>query len=148
MDGEDLMPLLAGKDPGRARDHFTQGYGRYLCCRDERRVMFCRSDGAEAHLFDAINDVAQGRDLAEAEPETVRRMYEEYARRTPQEDCQLLRTPHTRLDEYSEGCWEVERAKGAPTIGTLTRLAVWVLFVLAFVTFVGAAIFAGGAVAP
>jgi hypothetical protein len=28
---------------------------------------------------------------------------------------------------------------------TLARLAVWVLFVLAFVTFVGAAIFAGGA---
>ena len=27
---------------------------------------------------------------------------------------------------------------------TLTRLAVWVLFVLAFVTFIGAAIFAGG----
>jgi cytosine/uracil/thiamine/allantoin permease len=27
---------------------------------------------------------------------------------------------------------------------TLARLAVWVLFVLAFVTFVGAAIFAGG----
>ena len=81
MDGQDLIPLLEGKDPERARDHFTQGYGRYLCCRDERRVMFCRSDGAEAHLFDAINDVAQGRDLAEAEPETVRRMYEEYARK-------------------------------------------------------------------
>jgi arylsulfatase A-like enzyme len=81
MDGQDLMPLLAGKDPERARDHFTQGYGRYLCCRDERRVMFCRSDGAEAHLFDAINDVAQGRNLAEAEPETVKNMYEEYARK-------------------------------------------------------------------
>ena len=31
---------------------------------------------------------------------------------------------------------------------TLARLAVWVLFVLAFVTFVGAAIFAGGAAEP
>jgi arylsulfatase A-like enzyme len=62
MDGEDLMPLLAGKDPERARDHFTQGMYRYICCRDERRVMFCRSDGADAHLFDAINDAAQGRD--------------------------------------------------------------------------------------
>ena len=29
-------------------------------------------------------------------------------------------------------------------MATLARLAVWVLFVLAFVTFVGAAIFAGG----
>jgi arylsulfatase A-like enzyme len=81
MDGEDLMPLLAGKDPERARDHFTQGMYRYICCRDERRVMFCRSDGTDAHLFDAVNDVDQRRDLAQAEPETVRRMYEEYAQK-------------------------------------------------------------------
>jgi hypothetical protein len=81
MDGEDLMPLLAGKDPERARDHFTQGMYRYICCRDEGRVMFCRSDGADAHLFDAINDAAQGRDLAQAEPETVKRMYEEYVQK-------------------------------------------------------------------
>jgi hypothetical protein len=54
---------------------------RYICCRDERRVMFCRSDGADAHLFDAINDAAQGRDLAQAEPETVKRMYEEYVQK-------------------------------------------------------------------
>ncbi len=38
----------------------------------------------------------------------------------------------------------MERAKGAPAMRTVARLAVWVLFVLAFVTFVGAAIFAGG----
>jgi uncharacterized RDD family membrane protein YckC len=38
----------------------------------------------------------------------------------------------------------VERAKGAPTVRTLARLVVWVLFVLAFFTFVSAAIFAGG----
>ena len=79
MDGEDLMPLLEGKGPERARDHFTQGYYRYICCRDERRVMFCRTDGADAHLFDAINDADQRRDLAEAEPKTVKRMYEGYA---------------------------------------------------------------------
>src|SRR5215211_2350969 len=81
MDGQDLAPLLEGKDPEQPRDHITQGYYRYLCCRDEHRVMFCRSDGADAHLFDAVNDMDQNRDLAEAEPETVRRMYEEYAQR-------------------------------------------------------------------
>ena len=43
--------------------------------------MFCRSDGADAHLFDAVNDVEQMRDLAETEPETVKRMYEEYAQK-------------------------------------------------------------------
>jgi hypothetical protein len=41
--------------------------------------MFCRNDGTDAHLFDAINDVDQRRDLAAEEPETVRRMFEEYA---------------------------------------------------------------------
>jgi arylsulfatase A-like enzyme len=81
MDGQDLAPILQGKDPQRPRDHITQGYYRYLCCRDERRVMFCRTDGADPHLFDAINDVDQRRDLAEAEPETVRMMFEEYAQK-------------------------------------------------------------------
>jgi arylsulfatase A-like enzyme len=81
MDGEDLMPLLEGNEPEQPRDHITQGYGAYLCCRDEHRVMFCRNDGTDAHLFDAINDVDQRRDLAEAEPETVKRMYEEYAQK-------------------------------------------------------------------
>ena len=79
MDGLDLTPLLEGKDPERPRDHITQGYAEYVCCRDERRVMFCRSDGTDAHLFDAVNDADQGRDLAEAEPETVGRMFREYA---------------------------------------------------------------------
>ena len=79
MDGQDLTPLLESKDPERPRDHITQGYAEYVCCRDERRVMFCRSDGADAHLFDAVNDADQRRDLAEAEPETVRRMFREYA---------------------------------------------------------------------
>jgi len=81
MDGQDLAPILQGKDPQRPRDHITQGYYRYLCCRDEHRVMFCRTDGADANLFDAINDVGQTRDLAEAEPETVRMMFEEYAQK-------------------------------------------------------------------
>jgi arylsulfatase A-like enzyme len=81
IDGQDLMPIIDGKEPERPRDHITQGYFRYICVRDERRVMFCLNDGTDAHLFDAINDAEQRRDLAEAEPETVKRMYEEYAQR-------------------------------------------------------------------
>jgi len=79
MDGQDLTPLLEGRETERPRDHITQGYAEYVCCRDERRVMFCRSDGADAHLFDAVNDADQRRDLAEAEPETVERMLRAYA---------------------------------------------------------------------
>jgi arylsulfatase A-like enzyme len=81
MDGQDLTPLLAGNGPERPRDHITQGYFRYICVRDKHRVMFCLGDMTDAHLFDAINDVDQRRDLAESEPETVKRMYEEYAQR-------------------------------------------------------------------
>jgi arylsulfatase A-like enzyme len=81
MDGQNLAPILQGNDPQQPRDHITQGYYRYLCCRDEHRVMFCLSDGTQAHLFDAVNDADQMRDLAEAEPETVKRMYKEYAQK-------------------------------------------------------------------
>ncbi len=81
MDGQDLTPLLMGKSPEQPREHITQGYFRYICVRDRRRVMFCLSDMTDAHLFDAVNDVDQRRDLAEAEPETVKRMYEEYAQK-------------------------------------------------------------------
>jgi arylsulfatase A-like enzyme len=81
MDGQDLTPLLKGESPERPRDHITQGYYRYICVRDERRVMFCLSDMTDAHLFDAINDADQRRDLAESEPDTVKWMYEEYALR-------------------------------------------------------------------
>jgi arylsulfatase A-like enzyme len=81
MDGQDLAPILQGKEPLQSRDHFTQGYKNYVCCRDEHRVMFCRTDMTDAHLFDAVNDAEQRRDLAEAEPETVKRMYEEYAQK-------------------------------------------------------------------
>jgi hypothetical protein len=35
----------------------------------------------DAHLFDAVNDADQRRNLAESEPETVRSMYEEYAQK-------------------------------------------------------------------
>ena len=85
MDGQDLTPLLEGEGPEQPRDHITQGYYRYICCRDEHRVMFCLSDGTDAHLFDAVNDVEQRRDLAEAEPETVKHMYREYAQRDAQD---------------------------------------------------------------
>jgi arylsulfatase A-like enzyme len=81
MDGQDLTPLLKGEGPEQPRDHITQGYYRYICVRDEHRVMFCLSDGTDAHLFDAINDADQRRNLAGAEPETVKRMYEDYAQR-------------------------------------------------------------------
>ncbi len=77
MDGQDLSVLFEGKEP-EPRDHFTSGYRKYVCCRDERRVMFCRTDRANAELYDAINDPQQRTNLVEEEPQTVQRMFEEY----------------------------------------------------------------------
>jgi arylsulfatase A-like enzyme len=77
MDGQDLSVLFDGKDP-EERDHFTSGYKNYVWARDKRHVMFSRNDGSEARLYDAQSDPRQGRDLAEEDPGTVGRMFEEY----------------------------------------------------------------------
>jgi hypothetical protein len=40
--------------------------------------MFSRNNGSESRLYDAQSDPRQGRDLAEEDPDTVGRMFEEY----------------------------------------------------------------------
>ena len=77
MEGQDLSVLLDGKEPGE-RHHFTSGYSRYVWSRDEEYVMFSRNDGTEARLYDVRTDPQQTRDLADEEPETVEKMFEEY----------------------------------------------------------------------
>ena len=77
MEGQDLSVLLDGKEPG-TRHHFTSGYSRYVWSRDEEYVMFARNDGTEARLYDVRTDPQQTRDLADEEPETVEKMFEEY----------------------------------------------------------------------
>ena len=77
MEGQDLSVLLDGKEPG-TRHHFTSGYSRYVWSRDEEYVMFSRNDGTEARLYDVRTDPQQTRDLADEEPETVEKMFEEY----------------------------------------------------------------------
>jgi arylsulfatase A-like enzyme len=77
MEGQDLSVLLDGEEP-RPRNHFTLGYGKHVWCRDGSYVMFARSDGTAARLYDARTDPRQTRGLAEGAPETVERMFEEY----------------------------------------------------------------------
>jgi hypothetical protein len=40
--------------------------------------MFSRNDGSEPRLYDAQSDPRQERDLAEDEPDTAGRMFEDY----------------------------------------------------------------------
>jgi arylsulfatase A-like enzyme len=77
MGGQDLSVLFDGKDPEK-RDHFTSGYKDHVWARDKRHVMFSRNDGSEPRLYDAQSDPRQERDLAEDDPDTVGRMFEEY----------------------------------------------------------------------
>ena len=78
LDGQDLSLLLDEREP-EPRDHFTLGYGNFVCCRDEQYVMVCRYNKTSARLYDIRTDPQQTRDLAEADPETVENMFEEYA---------------------------------------------------------------------
>jgi arylsulfatase A-like enzyme len=77
MVGRDLSVLFDGEDH-EGRDHFTSGYKDHVWARDKRHVMFSRNDGSEPRLYDAQSDPRQGRNLAEDEPDTVGRMFEDY----------------------------------------------------------------------
>jgi arylsulfatase A-like enzyme len=85
MDGQDLTPFVEGKGPRRPRDHFTQGYKAYVCCRDEHRVMFCLSDRTYAHLYDAVNDVVRRGTSRKRSPRRLGRCTKSTPKRTPQE---------------------------------------------------------------
>ncbi|HJQ28775.1 MAG TPA: sulfatase [Rubrobacter sp.] len=77
MDGQDLSVLFDGKDPA-PRDHLTSAYNEYVWARDDRHVMFSRNDGSQPRLYDAQSDPWQERDLADDDPDTPERMFEEY----------------------------------------------------------------------
>jgi arylsulfatase A-like enzyme len=77
MDGQDLSVLLDGEEPA-PREHFTLGYDEYVWTRDESYVMVSRNDGADAKLYDLRADPAMNEDLAGANPEVVRQMFEGY----------------------------------------------------------------------
>lgn len=78
LDGQDLTPLLAGEEPEKARNHFTVGYDRRILTRDDRYALMARNDGAEPKLFDLQSDPDYEKDIAEENPDTVKRMFQEY----------------------------------------------------------------------
>ena len=77
MGGRDLSVLFDGGDH-EGRDYFTSAYKDHVWARDNRRVMFSRNDGSEPRLYDAQSDPRQERNLADDEPDTVGRMFEDY----------------------------------------------------------------------
>jgi arylsulfatase A-like enzyme len=77
MDGQDLSVLLDGDEP-EERKHFTLGYHDHVWTRDESYAMFAKNDGTDAKLYDLGADPAMNQDLAGANPEVVKQMFEGY----------------------------------------------------------------------
>jgi arylsulfatase A-like enzyme len=77
MQGRDLSVLFDGNEPD-GRPYLTVGYHDHTFARDRRHAMFARNDGAEAHLFDLKEDPMMDKDIAEANPEVIMRMWNGY----------------------------------------------------------------------
>jgi arylsulfatase A-like enzyme len=78
MQGADLSVFFDGGEPEQERSHFTLGYHDHAFARDDDYAIFARNDGAEAHLFDLEGDPMMNRDIAKANPEVVKRMWNDY----------------------------------------------------------------------
>jgi arylsulfatase A-like enzyme len=78
MAGQDLTVFLDGGEPEQKREYFTAGYHDHVWARDEAYLMFARSDGSEAKLFDLREDPSMNKDIAGSNQDVVRRMYQGY----------------------------------------------------------------------
>jgi arylsulfatase A-like enzyme len=78
MQGQDLTVLLDGGDPGQPREYFTLGYHDHAWARDGDHAMFARNDGSEAKLFDLSEDPNMDNDIAGANQDVVKRMWNDY----------------------------------------------------------------------
>jgi arylsulfatase A-like enzyme len=77
MEGQDLSVLLDGSEP-EPREHFTVGYHDHVWARDESYIMFARTDGSEAKLFDLKEDPEMRNNIAGSNPGVVKRMWNDY----------------------------------------------------------------------
>ena len=80
MQGEDLSVLFRGGQPA-PREHFTVGYHNNVFARDERYAMFAKNDGSGPHLFDLELDPVMDENIAQGNPDVVKRMYNDYVLR-------------------------------------------------------------------
>jgi arylsulfatase A-like enzyme len=74
MDGHDLSPLLAGRQP-RKRSVFTARYGNYAAAGDGRWLLIAGVDGKRPRLYDTKRDPHERHNLARRKPRVVRRLW-------------------------------------------------------------------------
>jgi arylsulfatase A-like enzyme len=77
MQGQDLGVIANGGSPN-PRPHFTLGYNDYVWTRDDRYVMFSLNNGSNARLYDVQEDPKMKNNIADGNPDIVKRMFEEY----------------------------------------------------------------------
>jgi arylsulfatase A-like enzyme len=77
MDGQDLSVIFGGGQPSE-RNHFTLGYDEYVWARDDRYVLLSRNDRAQTRLYDLSADPDMNTDIADANPDVARRMFDDY----------------------------------------------------------------------
>lgn len=77
MQGADLSVLFGGGKPA-PREHLTAGYHDHVFARDDRYAMFAKNDGSDPHLFDLEDDPKMDRNIAPANPDVVKRIWNYY----------------------------------------------------------------------
>ncbi len=77
LEGRDLSVFFDGGEP-EARPHFTLGYHDHTWARDESYAMFAKNDGSGAKLYDLGADPGMDDDVAGANPDVAKRMWNDY----------------------------------------------------------------------
>jgi arylsulfatase A-like enzyme len=76
MDGENLLPLLEGRERGLAkRTYVTGAYSSIVFARDRRWSYMSDNQNADPRLYDYSRDPREVRDVAERSPGQVHKMY-------------------------------------------------------------------------
>lgn len=78
MEGQNLGVILDGKEPEIARSYITLGYDNYSWAEDDDWALSVRNDGEEARLYDLKKDPEMNENVASANPDVVKRMYDDY----------------------------------------------------------------------
>lgn len=74
LDGMNLWRFVEGN--GQGRQYVTAAFNNYVWCRDDRYVYIARNDGREAKLYDLQADPEERQDIAAAEPQVCREMFQ------------------------------------------------------------------------
>ncbi len=75
LDGVNLLPYLAGENPGRPHESLYWRFGEQWAIRHgDWKLVSSRIDGKEPRLFNLAEDIGEAKDLLAAQPEKTREL--------------------------------------------------------------------------